>query len=162
MLFEFDGCVVERQIDDGDGRVDDWRVNLNLTNVCVTSILMVGKNGDLDQKGTDGRLVVLERNHDPTVGFMEFHVLDLLQIMKMITDTNGNSKRSVRFVQFVVCVDAHVLDQHLLLELDVDQVRLGPVRLPIRFQAVVAQLIHTEACDARENSITQSINQSIN
>lgn len=46
----------------------------------------------------------------------------------------------------LTCIDVDVLDQHLLLELNVDQMRLRSVRLPVGLEVVVSQLIDAKAC----------------
>ena len=51
----------------------------------------------------------------------------------------------VALVLFEVGVDAHLLDSGLSFELDVDEVRLGTVRLPVALQRVVSQLINSKA-----------------
>ena len=50
MLFKRYGGEVTRKIDDRYWRIDHRRVDLDLSNVRITTVLMVRQNGDLNEK----------------------------------------------------------------------------------------------------------------
>ena len=50
--------------------------------------------------------------------------------------------RRVTFIDFEIREYAQIFDFGLLLELNVDEVRLWPIRLPVRIEIVIEELIH--------------------
>ena len=119
---------------------------------------------------------------------MKFSYPDLLQVVEVVSHPDGDLARRVALVRFIVGVDAQHLhrgppperkrrnhqrpetqpvkppsDPSTLPELDVDQVRLRAVRLPVRLQVVVPQLVHAEAWTETETETeTETQRQSQN
>eukprot|EP00326_Haptolina_ericina_P019414 CAMPEP_0181181820 /NCGR_PEP_ID=MMETSP1096-20121128/7544_1 /TAXON_ID=156174 ORGANISM="Chrysochromulina ericina, Strain CCMP281" /NCGR_SAMPLE_ID=MMETSP1096 /ASSEMBLY_ACC=CAM_ASM_000453 /LENGTH=172 /DNA_ID=CAMNT_0023270355 /DNA_START=396 /DNA_END=910 /DNA_ORIENTATION=+ len=77
----------------------------------------------------------------PPAGFVQLLHVDLLQVVERRACSDRNLRRRVALVVFEVSVDLDLMDPHLLWELDVDEVWLGAVGLPVRVSAVISQLL---------------------
>ena len=108
----------------------------------VSAILMHGEDGYLDEGGVDGVSGVIgELDANPAAGVGELLLLDLDEVVERATRADDDAGGRVGLVLLVVQVEMHLRDERLLGELDVDRVRLQAVRLPVRLQAVVPQLL---------------------
>ena len=103
MLFEGDGGEIDRKVDDRYWRIDDRRVDLDLSNVRIATVLVIGEDRDLNEKRTVLSFVLLQIDDHPAGRLVQLQLLDLLQILKVIADSNRDPVRCVRFVQLVVC-----------------------------------------------------------
>ncbi len=109
-----------------------WCIDFDLSHVGVAPILMVGQGCNLYHKCPDrSSFRVCEGNPHPAAGFPQFKQFDLLKIVKVISGPDGYLIWCVALVGFVVCVYANAVDCCFPAELDVDQMRLATVRLPI-------------------------------
>lgn len=103
MLLERDGGEVDRKVDDRDWRIDDRRVDLDLSNVRVATVLVIGEDRDLNEECSVLSFVLLQVDDHPAGRLVQLQLLDLLQILKVVAHSNRDPVRRVRFVQFVVC-----------------------------------------------------------
>ena len=109
-----------------------WRVDLNLADVGVAPVLVVGQYGHLDKVCTKHaavcRLLARRQDGDPTARLVELLDMDLLQVVEGAARADRDLRGRVALVQLEVSIDDDLVDVHLLVKLDVDQVRLGTVR----------------------------------
>jgi hypothetical protein len=68
------------------------------------------------------------RNLDPPTRFVELHRVHFLYIVEGGARTDGNIRRCIRLVQFIVGVYFNLLHPGLLVELYIDQVWLRAIR----------------------------------
>lgn len=108
------------------------RVHLDLAEVGVPPVLVVGQHGNLHEERAHG---VARRvpgcNVNPTGGLVQVDGLKLLQVMKAAAHTDGDPVGRVTLVQLVISVDAYSLNCGLAPKLNVHKVWLRPVRLPV-------------------------------
>ena len=109
-------------------------IHLDLSHVGISTVLMIRQRCDLNHKSPDWLAFgVSKGNPNPTSGLPELKKLDLLKIVEVIPNPDGDFIGCVALVGFVVCVDGDAVNCRLAAELDVDEVRLGAVRLPVSF-----------------------------
>mmetsp|Transcript_1218 Transcript_1218/g.2912 ORF Transcript_1218/g.2912 Transcript_1218/m.2912 type:complete len:200 (+) Transcript_1218:39-638(+) len=103
-----------------------WPVHLNLADVRVPPVLVVCDDRDLQQECL---LVVkpsrLREGHGhPSPRLVHVEQPDLLQVVEPVADAQHDAARRVALVERVVEVEADKAQLDLLLELDIDEVRL--------------------------------------
>ena len=104
----------------GHHRTED----LHLPQVGVAALLVVLDDGHLQQEGPHQLLVhVLQWDHHPAAGLLKVHNLDLLEVIEVGADPDGDPGGGVALVQLVVGVDRDGLDGCFPPELNVDEVR---------------------------------------
>lgn len=81
---------------------------------------------------------------NPTTGLHHLQLPDLLQVVEVVPDSDGDFAGSVALVGFVIGVNTQHLHRGPPPELYVDEVRLGSVRLPVRLQIIVSELVHSK------------------
>jgi len=112
------------------------RVDLDLPNVRVAPVLVVGQDGHLDEVCPQRRLrarIVRRRfarrqNGHPATWLVELFDVDLLQVVERRPSTDRYLRWRVALIEFEVRVNLDLVNAHLLVELDVDQVWLRAVR----------------------------------
>ena len=121
-------------------------MNLDLPQVGVSALLVIGHDGDLHHEGPDGSVVhVLERDDHPARRFGQLEHFDLLQVVEVGSCAHADLGRRVGLVELEVGVDGHVGQGRLPPELDVDQMGQLSVGLPVRVECAVSQLIDPES-----------------
>jgi len=75
-------------------------------------------------------MLVIQREYIPADWVLELDLLDLLQFVEAVGNSNGDLLRSVAFVSLAVQVEGDLLDTSLAEELNVDEVWLLAIRLP--------------------------------
>eukprot|EP00962_Isochrysis_galbana_P011680 scaffold3291_cov109-Isochrysis_galbana.AAC.5 len=111
-------------------------VDFDLPYVRVTAILVICKHGHLHKMraqvpaitGRFGRLFFGRHDRVPSTRLRQLLHVNLLQVVKRGARAYRNLGRSVRLVQLVIGVNGDVVNDHLAVELNVNQVRLRPVR----------------------------------
>lgn len=99
--------------------------DLDLSDVRVATTLLVLQYRNLDVHGLcRGSVFVIQREYVPANRVLELNLLDLLQLMEAVGDSDGDLLRSVAFVCFAVQVEGDLLNTSLAEELNVDEVRL--------------------------------------
>mmetsp|Transcript_3419 Transcript_3419/g.9725 ORF Transcript_3419/g.9725 Transcript_3419/m.9725 type:complete len:240 (+) Transcript_3419:3497-4216(+) len=102
----------------------------------VQQILVV----DVVQRVVTGQPI--QRNAAPPLRFVQLHAFYLLEIVKSGAHPDAHPLRCVGLVERVVHVKCQFAHRLSLRELDVDQMRLGPVALPVRVDGRVSYLFH--------------------
>ena len=75
-------------------------------------------------------MLVIQRKYVPADWVLELNLLDLLQLVEAIGNSNGDLLWGVAFVSFAVQVEGNFLYTSLAKELYVDEVWLLAIRLP--------------------------------
>eukprot|EP00444_Apocalathium_aciculiferum_P022976 CAMPEP_0183428152 /NCGR_PEP_ID=MMETSP0370-20130417/44232_1 /TAXON_ID=268820 /ORGANISM="Peridinium aciculiferum, Strain PAER-2" /LENGTH=223 /DNA_ID=CAMNT_0025612879 /DNA_START=32 /DNA_END=701 /DNA_ORIENTATION=+ len=138
---------------------------LNLPQVSVPAILVVGQNSDLHEmrphevqsaanlkvsghtrwhrrsSGLPTRLRQSDRN--PAFRFFQVNDLNLLQIMVRCPYPDRDARRGVGLVNLEIGVDAQLGHPRFSRKLDVDEMWLRAIRLPERVRVAVTQLLYT-------------------
>ena len=111
------------------------REDLDLADVRVAAVLVVGEDGDLDEVGRAhrradrvGRALGVGRRQDrhPAARLVELLHVDLLEVVEGGAGADRDLRRRVALVELEVGVDPDLVQPHLRVELDVDEVRLRP------------------------------------
>ena len=105
------------------------RIDLNLPDVSVAPILVVGKHSNLNEMSAEHtalRTVIRCRvtrgaqDADPSTWLGKHLGVYVSEIVERAADTNCNARRRIALVELEVSVDLDFMNAHLLVELDVD------------------------------------------
>ena len=115
----------------------------DLPDVRVPPVLVHREHGGLEKmRPVDD--VSVEAYGLPAARLLHFEACDLLQLMERVPGADRDARRGVALVELVVEEEADLCHRHLLLELHVDEVRLLPVALPVRFSLSAEQRAREE------------------
>jgi hypothetical protein len=102
--------------------------------------VLVLDDRDLHEHGLDvglqdlaGWALLLKLESEPADGLFEINQLHFLELIERVAHPDGDFLRGVGLIRLEVQVHRDFLHTHLLQELDVDIVRLSPIR-PISLQ----------------------------
>ena len=95
-------------ISGGDSLGHHGTEDLHLPQVGVSALLVVLDDGHLQQEGSHQLLVhVLQWDDHPPTGLLQVHNLDLLEVVEVGADPDGDPGGGVALVKLVVRVDGH-------------------------------------------------------
>lgn len=120
--------AVHHEVDRGaswelsDGALLHWRVDFDLPHVCVSAVLVVGKNRDLDHEGADRlvRPLIHQRDVDPAAGLHHLQLPDFLKVVKVVAHSDRDLTGRVALVRFIIGVNTQHLHRRPPPELYVD------------------------------------------
>lgn len=114
-------------------------MHLYLPEVGVPAILVIGQHSDLDKKGSDrASASIPRRDVHPTCGLVQVNGLQFLKVVEAAANPHRDPIGRIALVELIVRVDAYTLHRGFAAKLDIYKVRLWPIRLPIRVEAVVS------------------------
>ena len=129
--------------------------NFYLSDMSIFSAVLVLDNCQLNIYGanvvffTAVQQLCFERHCEPSWRLFQFQILHFLQVLQIVTRPNRNFAWSIGFVTLEIQVERYFLNPGLLHELDVDQMGLGPIRLPEGVSVVISQLLYPIASFGR-------------